>query len=107
MPFVDVAALHRFAPEKMQKIGLAETDDLFCDIYCLEPGQEQKPHTHDDATKLYYVLEGTGSFLSGDEKRDLSPGSLTWAPPGVPHGIRATDRLVVLAIMSPNPNRKG
>ena len=54
------AGLRRFAPEKLQKLNLFETDGFFCDVYCLEPGQEQKAHAHAGSDKLYAVLEGLG-----------------------------------------------
>ncbi|MEK7829641.1 MAG: cupin domain-containing protein, partial [Acidobacteriota bacterium] len=38
----DVFAAAQFSPDKMQKINLFETRNFFCDVYCLEPGQEQK-----------------------------------------------------------------
>jgi quercetin dioxygenase-like cupin family protein len=106
MSFVDTIAAVRFSPEKMQKINLFETEQMFCDVYCLEPGQAQKPHTHADATKLYYVIEGTGEFVIGEETRTLGRGQLVWSAPGEVHGVRnpTTDRLVLLVAMAPNPN---
>ena len=56
MSFIDTSAQHRFSNEKLQKVNLFETAQMFCDVYCLEPGQEQKPHEHAGATKFYYVL---------------------------------------------------
>lgn len=104
----DVFAAARFAPEKMQKINLFETPNFFCDVYCLEPGQEQKPHTHAGADKIYYVLEGRGLFLIGDEERKLSQHQLVLAPSDAMHGVRNTSdtRLTLLVMMSPNPNVK-
>jgi hypothetical protein len=46
------AALRRFSPEKLQKLNLFETERFFCDVYCLEPGQEQKAHAHPGSDKL-------------------------------------------------------
>jgi quercetin dioxygenase-like cupin family protein len=104
----DVFAAARFAPEKMQKINLFETPNFFCDVYCLEPGQEQKPHTHAGADKIYYVLEGRGLFLIGDEERELSQHQIVLAPSDAMHGVRNTSdaRLTLLVLMSPNPNVK-
>src|SRR5947208_16522626 len=51
-----------FNEQKMQKVNLFETERMFCDLYCFEPGQEQKTHTHAGADKIYYVLEGRGTF---------------------------------------------
>jgi mannose-6-phosphate isomerase-like protein (cupin superfamily) len=104
----NVFAEARFALEKMQKSNLYETPNFFCDVYGLEPGQEQKPHAHDDADKIYYVLDGCGTFLVGDEERELSTNQIVLAPAGSQHGVRNTSeaRLTLLVFMSPNPNFK-
>ncbi len=104
----DVFAAAHFAPEKMQKINLFETTNFFCDVYCLEPGQEQKPHAHDDADKIYYVMDGRGMFLVGVEEQELGAYQIVHAPAGAPHGVRNTSdaRLTLLVFMSPNPNVK-
>jgi mannose-6-phosphate isomerase-like protein (cupin superfamily) len=105
----DVKAEQRFAAEKMQKVGLFETDNLFADIYCLEPGQEQKIHAHKGADKIYFVLEGRGRFHIGGEEKDLGANQIVLAPADVEHGVRnaAGERLVLLVMMAPNPNRNG
>jgi quercetin dioxygenase-like cupin family protein len=96
-----------FSSEKMQKVNLFETDNLFCDIYCLRPGQAQKPHSHPGADKVYYVLEGSGTFQIGEEERVLRAGMIVLAPSGVDHGVNNTSNedLTLLAFMAPNPNR--
>lgn len=106
MGFVDANALRRFSPEKLSKVNLFETAQMFCDVYCLEPGQAQKPHAHAGASKFYFVLEGRGTFSVGDARRELGPGALAWAGPGEPHGVENTsrERLVLLVGMAPNPN---
>ena len=106
MAFLDTNGTRGFDPKKLQKHNLFETEQMFCDVYCLEPGQEQKPHGHAGATKFYYVLEGTGRFTLGDETRELGPGGLAWAAPGEPHGVAndSAQRLVLLVAMAPNPN---
>lgn len=102
----DVFAAARFAPEKMQKVNLFETPHFFCDVYGLEPGQEQKPHAHADADKLYYVLQGRGLFLIGEEEQELGENRIILAPAGKLHGVRNTSdaRLTLLVMMAPNPN---
>ena len=97
----------RFSPDKMQKVNLFETERMFTDIYCLEPGQEQKRHAHRGADKIYVVLEGTGRFHIGDDERDLGPDEIVIAPADVEHGVRneSLNRLVLLVFMAPNPNK--
>ena len=106
MAFIDANAARRFDPAKLQKRNLFETEQMFCDVYCLEPGQTQAPHGHAGATKFYYVLEGTGRFSLGEETRDLGPGGLAWAAPGEPHGVTnaSRERLVLLVAMAPHPD---
>ncbi len=98
--------LRRFKPEKMQKVGIFETDRFFCDVYCLEPGQAQPLHSHPTSDKVYCVLDGEGRFHVGGEERLLTLGQLVVAAPTVEHGVfnDGPGRLVVLVFMSPNPN---
>jgi quercetin dioxygenase-like cupin family protein len=106
MGFTDTAAARRFAADKLQKLNLFETAEMFCDVYCLEPGQAQKPHAHAGATKFYFVLEGRARFRAGGEWRELGPGGLAWAGPGEEHGVENDSgaRTVLLVAMAPNPN---
>ena len=69
----------QFSSEKMQKINLFESSRMFCDIYCLEPDQKQKIHSHGGNDKIYYVVEGEGRFTIGQETRLLRSGESTCA----------------------------
>ncbi len=106
MGFLDTSTVRHFAADKMQKVNLFETSQMFCDVYCLEPGQAQKVHTHAGATKFYYVIEGEGTVTIGDVTRTLEPGGVAWSASDEPHGVenRAKVRLVLLVSMAPNPN---
>src|SRR4029453_2704771 len=97
----------RFSTEKMQKVNLFETERMFSDVYCLEPGQEQKRHEHSGADKIYFVLEGTGRFQIGDEDRELGADQIVLAPAETEHGVsnQSDARLVLLVFMAPNPNK--
>src|SRR3954467_14544903 len=81
------AALRRFSPDKLQKLNLFETERFFCDVYCLEPGQAQKPHAHEGSDKIYAVLEGAVRASVGDETVELVTGDAVLAPAGVAHGL--------------------
>ena len=100
-----VPTLKAFNEQKMHKVNLFETARMFCDIYCFEPGQEQKTHTHAGSDKIYYVLEGRGTFHIGGESRELGEQMMVMAPSGVEHGVVNTSqaRLVLLAYMAPKP----
>ena len=105
MHVIEVPAQHRFSGVKFQKVNLFDSPRMFCDIYCFEPGQEQALHAHDEADKIYYVLDGRGTFAVGGETRELGPGYAVLCPPGDEHGVTntGTHRLVVLVFMAPHP----
>ncbi len=48
-------------------------------LNCLEPGQEQRVHEHEDQDKFYFVLEGEGSFRWEAGKRKQRFGMTIWA----------------------------
>ena len=99
------AALRRFSPDKLQKLNLFETDRFFCDVYCLEPGQEQKPHAHAGSDKLYAVLEGSVEVRVGTETRELRAGEMALCPAGTDHGVanRSNARAALLVFIAPHP----
>src|ERR671918_315679 len=96
--WVNVSEYKRFSPEKFQKNNLFETERMFCDVYCFEPGQEQTPHKHQGTDKVYYVLEGKGLVQIGAERRELLPGMAAHASSGEEHAVEnpGPDRLVML-----------
>lgn len=94
-----------FSTEKMQKVNLFATGELFLDVYCLEPGQGQKVHKHESSSKIYIVLEGHGRFHVGEETRDVGPGQAVLTRAGEMHGVdnATSERLVLLVSMAPPP----
>jgi mannose-6-phosphate isomerase-like protein (cupin superfamily) len=96
------------ATGSLKKITQFESDRMFVDYYLLGPGGEQKAHTHADNDKLYFVLEGEGIFLIGEEEHRLAAGEGCVAEAGVPHGVRNDSALplVLLVSMAPHPGRR-
>jgi len=43
---------------------------------------EQMPHTRDE---LYVVIAGSGTFVTGDERRAFAPGDVLFVAAGVEH----------------------
>ena len=105
MQWVNLSTAKSFSAEKMVKNNLFETPRMFCDLYCFEPGHEQKRHSHSGSEKVYVVLEGHGHFAIGPEERELKEGEAVLVPPEVEHGVvnRGTHRLVLLVFISPTP----
>ena len=91
--------------DKMAKVALASTERALLDLYCVAPGQTQKPHSHAGEDKIYYVVEGTGRFSLGGAEETLGPGDALVAPAGVEHGLvnDGTAPLLVLVVVTPPP----
>lgn len=92
-----------FNPDKQFKSTMFKSKNLMLGLNCLEPGQEQHAHTHDEQDKFYYVVEGVADFVVGEEERTAGEGMVVWAPAGVPHGVtnNSKKRLVLLVGISP------
>ncbi len=105
MMIVTIADQVRFSSEKMQKVGLVETDRLFFDLYCLGPGQAQRVHIHPDSDKIYYVMRGRARVRVAEEEREVAAGQAVLAPAGASHGVSnaTTEPLTLLVFMAPKP----
>jgi len=92
-------------PEKFFKNTLFRSDTLLLGINCLEPGQIQTAHSHSDQDKFYYVVEGAGDFVLGEEHRRAAAGDCVWAPAGLSHGVtnQGEGRLTLLVGIAPAP----
>jgi mannose-6-phosphate isomerase-like protein (cupin superfamily) len=90
-------------PDKFFKTTLWEGNHVMLGLNCLEPGQTQSVHAHEDADKFYFVLEGRGHFTIGTEQTDAGAGVMVIAPASVSHGVtnNATGRLSLLVGIAP------
>ena len=96
----------KFSAEKLSKISLFESEKMFCDVYAVSPGQEQKPHAHDACDKIYYVIEGCGIFRVGGDLREVGEKNVVYVPAGVEHSVKndSGGNLTLLVMMTPHPN---
>lgn len=92
-------------PDKVHKATLQKSDNILLGLNCLVPGQVQTLHAHEGQDKFYYVIEGQGEFITGDEKETFGPGHVIWAPSGVEHGVsnNGNEDLILLVGITPSP----
>ena len=92
-------------PDKFFKSTLFQSSHLLIGLNCLEPGQTQNTHTHTDQDKFYFVIEGMGEFVVGEETKEAGVGCIIWASAGAPHGVTnaGEHRLVLLVGIAPEP----
>lgn len=105
MQIARIEKMKVFSTEKMKKTNLFDTDRMFCDLYCFEPKQFQKPHAHQGEDKVYFVVEGEGRFQVDDKEETVTKGSAVLAPSGSVHGVtnQSSGKLVLLVFMAPKP----
>lgn len=101
----DFASAAAFAEAKLQKHNLFETSRFFLDVYCLLPGQSQKPHAHEASDKVYVVLEGRCRFTVDGDAREEGEGACVFCPAGSEHGVENTGpaNARLLVMMAPHP----
>jgi quercetin dioxygenase-like cupin family protein len=95
----------RFDQARMAKHRVFETDRSLTDLYCLDPGQEQLLHVHDDADKVVVVMAGRVLATVGEEKAEAAQYEAVLAPAGVKHAFKnlGPDPAVLLVFMGPRP----
>jgi len=102
--FQVIADQAAFDSDKATKADLARGATLFAGLNCFEAGQSQAIHAHGGADKFYLVISGKARMTVGGETRVAGPGTLVWAPAGVPHGVdEALERTVMLVALAPPP----
>jgi quercetin dioxygenase-like cupin family protein len=91
--------------DKMGKATIFESSRMLVGLNAFEPGQSHDLHTHAGMDKMYYVLNGEGTFLLNGRELSMRSGDLLIAPDGAPHGVKNTgmERLLVLAVLAPAP----
>ena len=68
----------------------------------VEPGAEQKPHSH-APQQVYVITRGTGRMRVGDEEREVREGHMAFIPPEIEHGIVNTGDEVLTYVSAATP----
>jgi quercetin dioxygenase-like cupin family protein len=66
-----------------------DLDDIAAIEIAFDESLVVDPHTHDDHTDSFLVLEGEVAFTAGDKTVVLGPGGFISSPPGALHGFRS------------------
>ena len=56
--------------------------------HSIAPGNASPWHVHHAEDESFYVVEGTMTFLVGDERFTADPGAYVFGPREIPHGFR-------------------
>jgi mannose-6-phosphate isomerase-like protein (cupin superfamily) len=98
-----LAELIAFDARRMAKHRVFETDRTLTDLYCLDPGQEQLLHIHEDADKVLVVLAGRVLVRVEDDTAEAGQYEAVLAPAGSRHALKnlGPDPAVLLAFIGP------
>jgi len=102
MEVLDLKTLIKFSAEKISRDMLSDKPEMRIALMCLSPGQKLDPHKA-PMRLLMYCVEGKGTFIVGDERREADEKTCILCDPMVPHGFEADkgEKLVVMAVVTP------
>ena len=99
----DEGKLYKRANEIFVKVTAEDTGGVYevCEERCPSRFSSRK-HRHTQNHETFYVLEGSATFILGDETFEATRGSLYHVPPGVLHQVIAgEDGIRMLLVYSP------
>ena len=96
MEVIDVKSYARCSQDAFMPSIAYVSPSLKVPVICLMPGQGIPPHP--GAIGMFYVLEGRGTFTLGEQKIDISVGSLIIVPSGEIRGISPSEKLLLFAV---------
>ncbi len=103
--FIDYRTRSETDPDQLFMATIFDRHGLLVGLNTLAPGQSQPVHHHADQDKFYYVVEGQGDFVVGEETQTAGPGLFVCAAAGIDHGVQnnGSEPLVLLVGMAPSP----
>ena len=89
-----------FKYEKSGPKYLFNEDGFSGGVAYLNPGDEIKPHTHENETEVFYFIKGTPVFSAGNAQIRVVEGDSFMMPPKEAHGIKNdTNSMVQLTFL--------
>ena len=98
--------IQRFSPEGFVRQRVWQSDQLHCNVYCFEPGQQNSLHRHPVADEVVFCLEGEGIIVVGNDQSPLRAGDTVLVPKNTPHGYLNTSqngRMMITVVQCPLP----
>jgi mannose-6-phosphate isomerase-like protein (cupin superfamily) len=65
---------------------------------------EAKPHWHKETHEYYYVLEGAGKLVIGEEEVPVNAGDCVWIKPGYKHHAEGALESLIIAVPAFDPD---
>jgi quercetin dioxygenase-like cupin family protein len=91
-----------FSRERPVSKLLYDSDAMRVVVFGLEAGQEIPPHTAPSHVVLH-IIQGKGVFLTGRGEQPAQAGDFVITEPDEPHGLKAAEKTVMMAVIAPRP----
>lgn len=75
----------------------------------LPPSGKSQPHSHETAQETWYVLEGSATFIIGDERQAVNKGDIVYGPEKLTHELinnSSTEPFKALLILCPGGDER-
>ena len=85
------------------RVSSAQTGGAFEVIELRTPpgGGGPPPHIHHDHDEYFFIIQGTYTFVLGDEEVEAPAGSVAFVPRGTRHRFKGTDGSIALGLIIP------
>jgi len=70
-------------------IDRSESENAEVLLNIFPPGCVGPRHMHPDKEQIYYIIEGTGTVLIGEDSVSIAPGMVVLVPRGIEHSTTA------------------
>jgi quercetin dioxygenase-like cupin family protein len=99
---IDALKEAEFSPDRPVSKILYDSDAMRVVVFGLLSGQEIPPHSAPSRVVLHMV-QGKGVFLTGSGEQPAHAGGFVITEPDEPHGLKASEKTVLLAVIAPRP----
>ena len=102
----NLKTIQQFSSRGFVRQRVWQSEQLHCNIYCFEPGQQNSLHRHPVADEVVFCWEGEGIIVVGDKQSQLVTGETVLVPKNTPHGYLNTSqyrRMIITVVQCPLP----
>jgi len=82
-------------PTHINDLVIDRSDSQFCEVFIVivEPGKSVQLHKHTDLEQVFYVTDGKGLLVLGEDEKEfgIKPGDVIRIPVNTLHTVKAVD----------------
>lgn len=102
MKVAHISQYREFSSERFVSKLIHDSENSRVVLFCLDAGQEVPAHSSTSEV-IFLVVGGKGTIQVGDAEVMVEAGNIVTCPPQALHGIKAGEKIEVLAVIAPRP----